>query len=267
MFAKLKKDDGFTLLELIIALAIAVIATASVFNFYIRQQKSYVTQDRVTEMQQNLRVAMEIMVREIRMAGFDQTLEKTAGAGVLDADTDSIQFTMDRDMDGDCIGDTDENITYSIFTDADGVRNLGRRDATTGVFQSMAPYIEALGFAYGIDNNNDGLLDTDGGQIIWAIDNGGTWFDLDTNEDGDINETDVIPGGENTGIVVNLDDIRAVRIWLLVHAADGEEDYLNMKTYIVGNQKIDPIGDADATNDDERMRILSTIVKLRNMGL
>ena len=266
MFAKLKKDNGFTLMELIIALAIAVITTASLFSFFIKQQSSYIAQEHVTEMQQDLRVAMEIMVREMRMAGFDSTLAKSAGAGILDADTDSIPFAMDIDMDGDC-GDTGENITYSLFADGDGTLNLGRIDATDGQIRSMAPNIEALGFAYGIDNDRDGQLDTDAGQIIWAVDKGGVWYDLDTNDDGNINEYDMIPGGESTGVITNLDDIRAVRIWLLAHSDTGEKDYLNIKTYIVGNQKIDPSGDSDATNDDERMRLLSTMVKLRNMGL
>ena len=59
MIDTLEKNGGFTLIELIVALAIALVSTVSVYNFYISQQKSYITQDRVTEMQQSLRVAME----------------------------------------------------------------------------------------------------------------------------------------------------------------------------------------------------------------
>jgi prepilin-type N-terminal cleavage/methylation domain-containing protein len=65
-----KKSKGVTLIELLIALLISGIIIAGIYRTFIQQQKSYATQDQVADMQQNVRVAINRMMREIRMAGF-----------------------------------------------------------------------------------------------------------------------------------------------------------------------------------------------------
>jgi prepilin-type N-terminal cleavage/methylation domain-containing protein len=65
-----KKAKGITLIELLIALVISAIIIAGIYRTFIQQQKSYATQDQVADMQQNVRVAINRMMREIRMAGF-----------------------------------------------------------------------------------------------------------------------------------------------------------------------------------------------------
>lgn len=65
-------EKGFTLVELFIALALAGLLIASVFNVFISQQKVYSIQDQVLELDQNLRTGMDLLVREIKMAGFGQ---------------------------------------------------------------------------------------------------------------------------------------------------------------------------------------------------
>ena len=52
------------------ALVILSIALVAVFATFISQQKSFTVQNRVAEMQQNLRQAVEYMSRDIRMAGY-----------------------------------------------------------------------------------------------------------------------------------------------------------------------------------------------------
>jgi prepilin-type N-terminal cleavage/methylation domain-containing protein len=66
----LKKSKGVTLIELLIALVISAILIAGIYRTFIQQQKSYATQEQVADMQQNVRVAINRMMREIRMAGF-----------------------------------------------------------------------------------------------------------------------------------------------------------------------------------------------------
>ena len=67
-----KNDLGFTLIETMIAIATAGILVASIYNLYISQSKAYMTQEQVTDMRQNARVAMEFISRDIRTAGFGQ---------------------------------------------------------------------------------------------------------------------------------------------------------------------------------------------------
>ena len=65
-----KKSKGVTLIELLIALLLSAILTGGIYRTFIHQQKSYATQEQVADMQQNVRVAINRIMREIRMAGF-----------------------------------------------------------------------------------------------------------------------------------------------------------------------------------------------------
>jgi prepilin-type N-terminal cleavage/methylation domain-containing protein len=73
------QSKGVTLIELLIALVISAILVAGIYRTFIRQQKSYATQEQVADMQQNVRVAINRMIREIRMAGFGGKNENLNG--------------------------------------------------------------------------------------------------------------------------------------------------------------------------------------------
>jgi prepilin-type N-terminal cleavage/methylation domain-containing protein len=93
MHLKKINNRGFTLMELMIAMAIASIVLASIYRVYQTQQKAFTTQQLLVEMQQNARSAMTLMKREIRMAGY----KPAASDGI------------DNDGDGDIDDDPDEN--------------------------------------------------------------------------------------------------------------------------------------------------------------
>lgn len=63
-------SPGFTLIEVIIALAILGIATTAIFTTFLSQQKAYVIQNSVAEMQQNLRGGMQFLEMDARNAGY-----------------------------------------------------------------------------------------------------------------------------------------------------------------------------------------------------
>ncbi len=64
------KSNGVTLIELLLALVLSSILTAALYRAFISQQKTYSIHDQVAEMQQNVRIALGQMTREIRMAGY-----------------------------------------------------------------------------------------------------------------------------------------------------------------------------------------------------
>ena len=57
-------------LELIIALVISLVVMSGIYAYSNSHHKSHIIQTRVNEMNQNIRVAINKMVTEIRMAGF-----------------------------------------------------------------------------------------------------------------------------------------------------------------------------------------------------
>jgi len=62
---------GVSLIELLAALVICGIVLAGSYRFFITQNKAYMIQDQIIEAQQNVRLAMEILLRDLRMAGYD----------------------------------------------------------------------------------------------------------------------------------------------------------------------------------------------------
>jgi prepilin-type N-terminal cleavage/methylation domain-containing protein len=67
---KVKKESGFSLIELLIAIALGVIVLAVIFSTFKSQQDSYLLQGQVSMAQQNLRAALYMITRDIQMAGY-----------------------------------------------------------------------------------------------------------------------------------------------------------------------------------------------------
>jgi type IV pilus assembly protein PilW len=155
---KQNNEKGFSLVELLVAMVIAAIVMTSVYSVYSAQQRSYIVQEGVAAMHQNLRSAMYFMEREIRMAGCNPTGGAT-NAGIQSDSTGSlIHFTEDirgknedDPPDGDT-GDPDEDISY-FLADADGdgqvddlVRDTGGVEAN--IEKVIAENIQSLNFTY-----------------------------------------------------------------------------------------------------------------------
>jgi prepilin-type N-terminal cleavage/methylation domain-containing protein len=62
-------ERGFTLLELLIAAALLGVVLGAVYSLYLTHLRVAYTQDDVVDLQQNLRVAMDSIGKDLRMAG------------------------------------------------------------------------------------------------------------------------------------------------------------------------------------------------------
>ena len=224
---------GFTLIELLVAMTVGLVVMAGVSMTFRSQQKSYLLQEQMAAMQQNLRAAMYHMEREIRMAGCDPN--KSASAQFATANATSIAFTQDLRgttegslPDGDT-DDPNENITYYLNDiDGDGFGDELRRNDPNGIGdQVIADNISALNFVY---------LRQDGARL---------------DDDGAGNVTTGMP------------QIRSVEVTLLARTGRGDRGFQNNTVY--ANQVPETI--FVAPGDNRRRKLLTTCIKCRNLGL
>lgn len=68
-FPKIQSDSGYTLIEMLIAIAVSGIVMAGLISVFTTANRAYTRQDETANLQQNLRVAKMNIERDIRMAG------------------------------------------------------------------------------------------------------------------------------------------------------------------------------------------------------
>jgi type IV pilus assembly protein PilW len=101
---------GFTLTELMVAMGIGMVVLAAVTTTFMAQAKFYNAQEQINEMQQNARGALDVITRELKMAGYKPN------GGTFDGVTYSTsQLRIQADLvdnDGLTTG-ANEDVTYS----------------------------------------------------------------------------------------------------------------------------------------------------------
>jgi len=73
---KIRANSGFTLVELVVAIALGLVILAGLFQTFRTQHDTYIVQDQVAAMQQNLRAAMYLITRDLQMAGWYTNFER-----------------------------------------------------------------------------------------------------------------------------------------------------------------------------------------------
>ena len=76
-----RSESGFTLVELLVSMAMAGIVVGIIYAAYTVQTKIYTEQGKVAEMQQNIRAAVTYLRHEGVMAGYNPQGEKHASCG------------------------------------------------------------------------------------------------------------------------------------------------------------------------------------------
>jgi type IV pilus assembly protein PilW len=111
---RLYKSDpkGFTLVEVLIAIAITGVVLGAIYSVFASANQTYFTQDSVADTQQRARIGLDMMVRDIRMAGLDPMLTYTAG--IEAATATKIRFTADKNMSGAIENVGRERLTYEF---------------------------------------------------------------------------------------------------------------------------------------------------------
>ena len=108
-------SGGFSLLELVVGLAIASIAMLGVIGVFTTLTRSYTTQTASANLQQKARVSLDYMAQNIRMAGLNPS--RLSGAGIISADASSLEFNLDRNLNGVLENTDEEHMRFSFAPD------------------------------------------------------------------------------------------------------------------------------------------------------
>ncbi|MDZ7581372.1 MAG: prepilin-type N-terminal cleavage/methylation domain-containing protein [Deltaproteobacteria bacterium] len=232
--------SGHTLIELMIAMAIAGLVLVGVYTAFGAQLKTHTGQQLTVEIQQHIRSALTLMQRDIRMAGYDATwrddngdgLHDTRNADLIDNDCDGridaadtagdeagdqagfiaagahyLQFRLDRGGDGDFC-DSEDRIGFGFATardrNRDGIADAGAaplgRSTGGGGLQPLAENFQAIAFGYAFDDDRGAAI-PDGG-----IDMNGrnvVWA-YDSDADGFL---DTLLDSNADGVIDSADDL------------------------------------------------------------
>ncbi len=165
-----KHNKGFTLIELLTAMFLGLIVLGATYAVFIAQNKELNKQEQIAVMQQNARMAMDMMTKEIMMAGYNQTTAipvprctnalVTAGTscvGITSAGSNTIKFSADLNGNGSIVPDdpsagdnADENVAYDANLSL-GIKSFRRNSKYTksgSSYQPVVEYVDSLSFEY-----------------------------------------------------------------------------------------------------------------------
>src|SRR4030042_4268659 len=260
----LKRKNGVTLIELLIALVLSSILIAALYRVVISQHKTYGIRDQVADMQQNVRIAIGQMTREIRMAGY--------GGNILAIFSNINGFT-------DIVTPADNSITI-ILADQVGVL---KQTTTKGLNQLKITNASI----FNTDKKKYFCLNGLNNYLIQSIVTDTITLTTSLSEDHVINEpvysvkaityTLGLSGGkpalrrnENTGggahpVAENIESLQFTYFDKNGNVTANPPDIRMVKVTVTAKtNRSDP---EYKGGDGYRRRILSSHIKLRNIGL
>lgn len=149
-----KGDKGYSLIELLVALGVGMVALAAFYSVFSVQSQRLNVEEQIVEMQQNVRNGMDIMIAEVRMAGYDPTGARNF-YGITCSPT-QLEVKADLDGDGSVTG-ANEDVIYKYDS-----ANLRITRNTGGGAQPFMENIQAFSFQY-LDSG--GNVTTDPAQV------------------------------------------------------------------------------------------------------
>jgi prepilin-type N-terminal cleavage/methylation domain-containing protein len=150
-----KTNRGFTLIELLVAMALGLVVLGAILTVFVSQNQTNAAQQEIAYAQQNVRAAMDLMVREIRNAGYDPHGNNFAAVEIAEASRIRILSNLSGDDEG--LGndpdDANEDVTYGVNA-SDQLERNGTR---------IVDFVDNLEFGYVLEDGT--MLDPPGAPL------------------------------------------------------------------------------------------------------
>lgn len=152
MSRKIYRNDGFTLIEVLIYIALFVLILSSIYGVFESNRSTYASGDRKADVQQNARVGMDEMARQIRMAGyFPENFDTNTGNNIANGAAVHLATNSAIAVFGDVDGAGVSNVV--LFCLDGTVLRRGSAAASAAAYtcsngQILAENITSLRFTY-----------------------------------------------------------------------------------------------------------------------
>lgn len=139
--APLSRQNGFTIVELMVAMVISLILLAGVSQIFLSNRETYRVQSSLSRLQENARFAIDLLRSDISMAGFPnmEPFDLTQ--------TGNTRLAVQREAPADCLGNTTGGVVTNVYALQDGSLTCN------GV--ALVDNVQELGFLYGEDTDKD----------------------------------------------------------------------------------------------------------------
>jgi len=107
------RTAGFTLIEVLMCIAILSVLFGTIYRTFDTFNRSYANENVKAGVQQKSRIGIDLLARDIRLAGLDPLGTSNAGFNPANTSSASIQFTADLNYDGN-LDDPFEDIIYTL---------------------------------------------------------------------------------------------------------------------------------------------------------
>lgn len=144
---KLSRSAGFTLLELLVSMSIGLVVLAAVAKTFTVQSRQNTAEEQISQMQQNARAALDLMVREIQMAKYNPA--GTAFSSAYGVTYSASQLEIKADMNGDgSISTSSGSVEDIIYAHDNTNLQITRKLGSSGTAAVVADNITAFTFSY-----------------------------------------------------------------------------------------------------------------------
>lgn len=149
----MKRESGFTLVEIMVALSISLLLMAGVVQVFAGNRETYRLQAGLATLQENARFAVDLLRRDLSMAGYPGEMDFSAfnaamtgdGGGNI-SDTVAINLVTNRDCTGVAIANGINTRVYTAGPDAVTGSPVLLCDGVT-----VVDGVENIQFLYGVD--------------------------------------------------------------------------------------------------------------------
>ena len=134
-------------MELIVSMSIGLVVLAALAKTFTVQSRQNTAEEQISQMQQNARAALDLMVREIQMAKYNPAGSAFSSAYGVTYSTSQLEIKADMNGDGS-VSTTSGSVEDIIYAYDNANLRITRKLGSSGTAEILADNVTAFTFSY-----------------------------------------------------------------------------------------------------------------------